>query len=66
MSTNGAEKILEAAKKHCKVIISPNVDEWELSTEHPMGAVANAAKLIGTPEGTIAAAYAKSAAATCM
>ena len=41
---SNAEKILAAAKKHYKEIICPNVDQWEASSEYPLGAVAKAGK----------------------
>lgn len=40
-----AEKILEAARNHYEEVICPNVDHWESTTEYPMNAAAEAAKI---------------------
>ncbi len=39
------QEIVDAAKRHFEEIICPNVDEWESTSEYPIEAAAEAAKL---------------------
>lgn len=41
---SNAEKILQAAKKHCEEVILPNVEAWESSTQYPHEAAIAAAR----------------------
>jgi alkylation response protein AidB-like acyl-CoA dehydrogenase len=41
---SSAERVRQAARKHCEVVIVPNVEDWETSAQYPLDAAAAAAK----------------------